>query len=106
MAVKNTLTGEAPNSASLFPMRTQMQRNERIVVLTIVGMLALNYPWLSLFSKDVLMLGIPLLFLYLFGFWAVFIVLARLIIESGNFKKTEISSRATLNTDNSDRNAR
>ena len=67
-------------------MRSQEKRNERIVVLAIVGMLALNYPWLSLFSKNILVFGIPLLYLYLFGLWALLILLAGLIIEADEKK--------------------
>jgi hypothetical protein len=83
-------------------MRSEKKRNERIVVLAIVGMLALNYPWLSLFSRSVLVFGIPLLYLYLFGLWALLILLAGLIIESEKEEKTETSPSAALSTEKSD----
>ena len=56
-------------------------QNERLVVLALIGALALNYPLLSIFSEGGLLFGIPILYLYLFVFWAGFIALAALIIE-------------------------
>lgn len=56
--------------------------NERFVVLVLIGALALNYPLLSIFAEGGLVFGIPILYLYLFLFWAGFIALAALIIEA------------------------
>jgi hypothetical protein len=47
--------------------------NERLIAWVLLGILALNYPLLSLFSKPVLWFGIPALYLYLFVFWVLFI---------------------------------
>ena len=58
------------------------KRNERIIVLALVGVLVLNYPWLSLFSTGGLLLGIPVLYLYLFVVWGAFIFLVGLLIET------------------------
>lgn len=49
------------------------RQNERLVILFLIGVLAMNYPILTLFSKVRLYWNIPLLYLYLFFFWAVFI---------------------------------
>lgn len=57
------------------------RKNERLVALLLVGALALNYPLLSLFSKVRLFFHIPLLFLYLFLCWALFILGVALIME-------------------------
>ena len=67
------------------------KRNERITVLAVGGTLALNYPWLSLFSTDGLLLGIPWLYLYLFVVWGVFIALVGLLIDTGEREKNGIS---------------
>ena len=83
-------------------MRSQKKRNERIVVLAIVGILALNYPWLSLFSRSVLVFGIPLLYLYLFSLWALLILLAGLIIESEGQEEIETSPRVPPSREKSD----
>lgn len=56
-------------------------QRERLLALALTGIVAINYPLLSLFSKVALFLGIPVLFLYLFSFWGVYIGLSSLIIE-------------------------
>lgn len=52
-----------------------------MIALLLVGFLALNYPLLALFSKAVIWMGIPVLYLYLFVFWALFIALVCAIME-------------------------
>lgn len=47
----------------------------------IIGLISLNYPLLSLFSKVKLIFGIPVLYLYLFVFWIIFIVCIAVIVE-------------------------
>ncbi len=68
------------------------KRNERIIVLALVGMLGLNYPWLSLFSTGGLLLGIPVLYLYLFLVWGAFILLVGLLIETNEEPEERTSS--------------
>lgn len=55
----------------------------RLVGLFLLGMLLFNFPLLSLFNRPVLMLGIPVLYLYLFCAWALVIFLT-LIIGNAN----------------------
>ncbi|MBF0179268.1 MAG: hypothetical protein HQM03_04480 [Magnetococcales bacterium] len=62
-------------------MSLSKPRQERLVVLTILGGLALNYPLLALFSRAELFLGIPVLLFYLFGFWLIFILLMAAILR-------------------------
>lgn len=81
-------------------MLTTTQRTERLVVLAVIGILALNYPALSLFAHGGSLLGIPLLYLYLFLVWAGLIVLAAAIIER---KAGRISSFITRETGASER---
>jgi uncharacterized membrane protein len=57
------------------------RKNERLVGVFIVGIIVLNYPVLSLFSKVKLVFGIPLLYLFLFLVWAIFILCMALILE-------------------------
>ncbi|MBF0215212.1 MAG: hypothetical protein HQM00_16910, partial [Magnetococcales bacterium] len=45
------------------------RRKERLVVLAVLGILAINYPVLALFSLERVVWGIPILWLYLFLFW-------------------------------------
>ena len=67
------------------PVRRKIQR---LLVLFIFGVLALNYPLLALFNKVSLWFGIPLLYLYLFVFWAVFIVFIGFVSERKKLPRT------------------
>ena len=57
--------------------------SERSVALFLLGLIAFNPPILSIFSVESLVLGLPLLYLYLFAGWAVLILLAWLTAERG-----------------------
>lgn len=83
-------------------MRAIKRRNERIMGLVLVGVLALNYPLLSIFASGALLFGIPVLYLYLFLFWAGFIAVAGLMIEAKDSDETEASSPPTTLTDTTD----
>jgi hypothetical protein len=67
------------------PVRRKIQR---LLVLFIFGTLAFNYPLLALFSKQVLWFGIPLLYLYLFAFWVIFIVFIAFVAERKKMPRT------------------
>ena len=67
------------------------RQNERLIVVLVIGTIALNYPLLSLFSKVRLLFGIPVLYLYIFAIWSVFIACVALILE----KKASSSSMAS-----------
>lgn len=61
-------------------MRTAGDRHAGLIALAAGGALALNYPLLALFDRDVTVLGIPLPFVHLFAVWALLIVgVARLV---------------------------
>lgn len=47
-----------------------------------MGYLLFNFPLVSLFNLPAFVLGFPLLYAYLFGAWAAYIVLIVLIIHS------------------------
>jgi len=59
------------------------RQGERLIALAVLGALSINPPLLGLFDRMQAVLGIPLLFLYLFAAWAVLIVLIALIVEYG-----------------------
>lgn len=86
-------------------MRAIKRRNERIMGLVLVGVLALNYPLLSLFASGSLLFGIPLLYLYLFLFWAAFIAVAGLMIEAEDIDGAEAPSLPPVLTDATERDA-
>lgn len=52
-----------------------------VIVLFVAGILALNYPLLSLYDHILLLWGIPLLYLYLFLAWLTIIGLTALVME-------------------------
>jgi hypothetical protein len=75
------------------PVRRKIQR---LLVLFALGCLAVNYPLLALFSKRYLWFGIPVLYLYLFVFWLIFIVFIAVVTEMKKLPRTSfplISSR-------------
>lgn len=57
------------------------QGTARLVALAILGCLLFNYPILALFNRPGTLLGIPLLYAWIFGAWAVLIVLMALAVE-------------------------
>jgi hypothetical protein len=75
------------------------RQSERLIVLLLIGVIALNYPLLALFSKSVLWLGIPALYLYLFLFWALFIGLSAAVMEKREPPRSEIDRSESGETD-------
>jgi len=54
---------------------------QRLAAIFFMGCVLLNYPILSLFTRRVAIAGIPLLYAYLFGVWALLIALIRVVLE-------------------------
>jgi len=67
------------------PVKRKIQR---LLVLFVFGIFALNYPLLALFSKTVLWFGIPLLYLYIFVFWVLFIICIAFVAERKKMPRT------------------
>lgn len=44
---------------------------ESWVLFFLLGILMMNYPFIHIFNKNIQLFGVPLLFLYLMGGWAV-----------------------------------
>ena len=86
-------------------MRAIRKRNERLLVLALVGILALNYPLLSIFADDGFVFGIPLLYFFLFVFWGVVILLAGLITESKAREEIESAPQTHVIPQSDDRDA-
>jgi hypothetical protein len=59
-------------------------KGQRLVALFLLGFLLLNYPLLNLFAGPVRVLGIPVLYAYVFAVWAALIALMALVVEKGN----------------------
>jgi predicted permease len=57
------------------------RRAARLVALAMLGCLLFNYPVLALFNRPATLLGVPLLYAWIFGAWAVLIVLMARVVE-------------------------
>lgn len=62
-------------------MHASSRKRQQLVGLFLLGCLLFNYPLITLFNSPVLVLGVPLLYAYLFGAWALVIALVALIVE-------------------------
>jgi hypothetical protein len=60
----------------------------RLVGIFLLGAVLFNYPILSLFNRKVIVSGVPIMYLYLFGVWALLIVLMALTTRSGRDPKS------------------
>jgi hypothetical protein len=56
-------------------------KGQRLIVLFLFGMLLFNYPLLALFNRSAEAFGIPVLYAYIFGSWALLIGLLALVVE-------------------------
>jgi hypothetical protein len=59
-------------------MALRADQSQRLVALFLLGALLLTYPLLALFNRAETVLGMPLLYAYLFGAWLALIVLVAL----------------------------
>ncbi len=62
-------------------MRRSGMIGQRLVALFILGWVLLNFPILFLFSRSTAVLGIPLLYAYVFGVWSLLIGVMAYVIE-------------------------
>ncbi|HXN15387.1 MAG TPA: hypothetical protein VN878_03365 [Usitatibacter sp.] len=62
-------------------MSKSSRKGQRLVGLFLLGCLLFNYPLLALFNVRATVLGVPLLYAYLFSAWALLIVLVALVME-------------------------
>uniref|UniRef100_A0ABX1PKB1 DUF3311 domain-containing protein n=2 Tax=Aromatoleum anaerobium TaxID=182180 RepID=A0ABX1PKB1_9RHOO len=56
---------------------------QRLVAVFLTGVLLFNYPVLSLFDRPELFLGLPMLWFFLFGIWALLLIAVAWIVERG-----------------------
>lgn len=54
---------------------------QRLIAVFLLGCLLFNYPLLDLFNSDTVVLGIPLLYAYVFSAWLLLIGLMAWIVE-------------------------
>ena len=58
-------------------------KGQRFVALCMLGMLLFNYPILALFNVSGTLVGVPVLYAYIFIAWAALIALMAFVAESG-----------------------
>jgi hypothetical protein len=63
-------------------MDDQDNREQRLVALCLLGLLLFNYPLLALFNVPETVLGVPVLYAYIFAAWALLIGLMALAVRS------------------------
>jgi hypothetical protein len=59
-------------------------KGQRLVALFLLGCLLLNYPLFSLSAGAAHVLGIPLLYVYVFFVWGLLIALMAVVVERGS----------------------
>jgi hypothetical protein len=57
------------------------RKGERLIGLFLLGCLLFNFPLLAMFNVRATVLGIPLLYAYLFAAWGLLVALVALIME-------------------------
>lgn len=65
-------------------MANRAVQAQRLVALFVLGCLLFSFPLLSLFNTGGTLLGIPVLYAYLFGVWAALIALMIVVVERGS----------------------
>jgi hypothetical protein len=58
-------------------------KQSRLIALFLFGVLLFNYPLLALWSRPDEVFGIPVLYAYIFGAWALFVALLARVVERG-----------------------
>jgi hypothetical protein len=74
-------TRETPGGNRGGEMGRSTKIAQRLVAAFLFGMLLFNFPLLAVFNRPADVLGIPVLYLYLFAAWGLLIALFALIVE-------------------------
>jgi len=62
----------------------RLSLKESWIIFFILGIIMLNYPFLHIFNKNVVVMRLPLLFLYFIGGWGISILVIYLFTRSIN----------------------
>jgi len=68
-------------------MAAEARRSDRLVGLFVFGLALFNPPLMLLFASGTSVLGVPLLFVYLFVAWAAVIAAIAIVAEGGRRRK-------------------
>ena len=58
-------------------------KGQRLLALSLLGLLLFNYPLLHLFAGSGGVWGVPALYVFVFAVWALLIGLMALVVEKG-----------------------
>lgn len=73
---------------------SRLQLRESWIIFFILGIIMMNFPFLHIFNKPLLLLGVPLLFLYLTIGWIISIIVIYLfMIASTNKDSNSVESK-------------
>ena len=65
--------------------------NKRLVALFLIGCVFFNFPILSLVNLKILIFGLPLMYVYIFGIWCLLISFTALATLSHSRKRADRS---------------
>jgi membrane-anchored protein YejM (alkaline phosphatase superfamily) len=65
----------------------RLSLKESWVIFFILGLIMLDYPFLSIFDKPIMLLGFPLTFIYIFAGWGISILVIYLFTISIKHEK-------------------
>jgi len=74
-------------------MTPENKKYKRLVALFLFGLVLLNYPILSLLNIDIMIFGLPLLYVYIFCIWGLLIFLSALVTNRSK-EHTENSEKS------------
>ena len=57
---------------------------QRLVALCMLGLLMFNYPMLALFNVPATVIGIPVLYVYIFAAWSLLIAGMAFVVGTGD----------------------
>jgi CHASE2 domain-containing sensor protein len=74
-------------------MALRADQSQRLGALCLLGCLLLSYPLLALFNRPLLLWGVPLIYAYLLGAWALLIALMAWATRRGARDATDTGGR-------------
>lgn len=80
----------------LTQMLYRLQLPESWVIFFILGIIMMTFPFLHIFNKPVLLLGVPLLFLYLVVGWVISIIVIYLFMIASQHKDKSADEKDEL----------
>lgn len=64
-------------------------RNEKLILFALLIIVLLSYPLIAIVNKPILLMGIPILYLYIFFVWFIIVVIIKSLTDKKNKIKDE-----------------